>query len=80
MADQEIVGGGCGRVAGGEGVGCGKGIPPHGWRGLGRGLCPRNYFHFGPQNGQFRCIVGAGVGMHPHPLWIRHCLGISEFF
>jgi len=26
---------------------------------------PKNFFHFGPQNGQFRCIVGAGGGMHP---------------
>jgi len=57
VADPEIVGGGCGRVAGGM-----KGVdsPPHVERGLGRGCSPFPEFfsHFGPQNGQFRCIVG----------------------
>jgi len=28
---------------------------------------PEFFFHFGPQNGQFRCIVGAGVGCIPIP-------------
>ena len=51
-------------VTGLEGVSCGKGYPPpQRWR----GRCPSQefFFHFGPQNGQFRCIVGAGGGMHP---------------
>jgi len=67
---QKSLMGGCGRVAGGhepsegrEGVrGWGGGIPlPMGLRrGLGR-LCPlpTNFSHFGPQNSQFRRIVGA---------------------
>ena len=36
-------------------------------RGLGRGCAPSPeiFFNFGPQNGQFRCTVGASGGMHP---------------
>jgi len=75
VVDPEIVGGGrCGRAA--EGHTRVWGV----WRSLeegsGEGLCrlTRIFFlHFGPQNGQFQCIVGAGVGCIPHPpVSIRH--------
>jgi len=33
-------------------------------------------FNFGPQNGQFRCTVGAGGGCIPTP-WIRHWLFVT---
>ena len=72
VADPEIVSGGvCGRSRATEGCeGVWRGTPSPRGRGLGRGLCPlhRIFFQFGPQNGQFRCTVGAGGGMHPpHP-------------
>ena len=63
VADAEIVGGG----------GCGRSRAAEGSEGVGRGtpLCPLPrifFFNFGAQNGQFRCTVGAGGGMHPpHP-------------
>ena len=67
VADPEIVGGGCGRVAGGhepnsrrprggEVWGWGILLPMHGGGG-----CP-HFFSFWTSNGQFRCIVGAGGG------------------
>jgi len=44
-------------------------VPPHHGKGSGRlNPSPEFFFNFGPQNGQFRCTVGASGGMHPpHP-------------
>ena len=69
MADPEIVGGGCGRSRAAEGrewVGCGEWYPLPTIEVWGGAVPPpqKMFFNFGPQNGQFRCTVGAG-GVHP---------------
>jgi len=75
VADPEIVGGGgCGRSRAAEGrEGVGRGTPSP----RGRGLI---FFNFGPQNGQFRCTVGAGGGdaSPSSSPWIRHCTVLLE--
>ena len=63
VADPEIVSGERPRWGGLWGA-----VPPPHW-GRDRGLSPPHnfFFNFGPQNGQFWCIVGRRWGMHPHP-------------
>ena len=66
MADPEPETVGGGDVVEAEGWGVRRGM-----EGYGEGAVPppqNFFFNFGPQNGQFRCTVGAGGGMHPpHP-------------
>jgi len=80
MADQEIVGGDVVVWPEARGWGVGRGYLPTGGEVWGGGCAPEIIFILDLKMASLGALWVPVWGCIPIPLWIRHCLGVSEFF